>query len=116
MVKRPAVGLSFFLAGVILCAANWLGAAAAVPAVQEWSGRRINGGWQYVGYTPLIVGLVLLVIGIILIQCQRVSALVPNERRTRGQNVAYSGSRDPRRRLRTQERRTQPSRRVGPTQ
>ena len=66
-MKRLAIGLCFFLAGVILCAANWLGAAAAVPAVQEWSGRRINGGWQYVGHTPLIFGIVLIVAAVILI-------------------------------------------------
>jgi hypothetical protein len=66
-VKQLAIGLCLFLSGVILCAVNWLGAAAAVPAVSEWSGRRINGAWQYVGYVPLIIGIVLLVISVILI-------------------------------------------------
>jgi len=66
-VKRLAVGLCCFLAGVLLCGINWLGAAAAVPAVSEWSGRRINGGWQYVGYWPLTFGLVLVVVGVILV-------------------------------------------------
>jgi hypothetical protein len=66
-MKRFAAGLCCFLAGVFLCAVNWLGAAAAVPAVQEWSARRISGAWEYVGYTPLVFGLILLAAGFVLI-------------------------------------------------
>ena len=67
-MKRLLVGLFCCLAGILLCAINWLGAAAAVPAVTEWSGgRRINGGWSLVGYWPLIFGIALLVLGLILV-------------------------------------------------
>jgi hypothetical protein len=66
-MKRFAAGLCCFLAGVFLCAVNWLGAAAAVPAVQEWSGRRISDAWEYVGYTPLVFGVILLAVAVILV-------------------------------------------------
>lgn len=66
-MKQFVAGLVCFLAGVLLCGINWLGAAAAVPAVQEWSGRRINGGWQMVGYGPLVFGVSLIVIGLLLV-------------------------------------------------
>lgn len=66
-MKQLVAGLVCFLAGVLLCGINWLGAAAAVPAVQGWSGRRINGGWQLVGYAPLVFGIILIVIGLLLV-------------------------------------------------
>ena len=66
-MKQLVAGLVCLLAGVLLCGINWLGAAAAVPAVQEWSGRRISGGWQLVGYTPLTFGVILIVVGLLLV-------------------------------------------------
>jgi len=66
-VKRLAVGLCFFLAGVLLCGINWLGAAAATPAVIEWNGTRMNGAWKLVGHAPLIFGIILLVVSIVLV-------------------------------------------------
>ncbi len=73
-MKQLVAGLVFFLAGVLLCGINWLGAAAAVPAVSEWNGRRISGGWQYVGYTPLIFGIILVVVGLLLVIWSVISA------------------------------------------
>jgi hypothetical protein len=66
-VRRFAIGLCFFLAGVLLCGINWLGAAAATPAVTEWSGTRMNGAWKLVGHAPLIFGIILLVGSIVLV-------------------------------------------------
>jgi hypothetical protein len=66
-VKRLAIGLCSLIAGILLCAINWLGAAAALPAVTEWSGTRMNGAWKLVGHTPLVVGIVLLVVSVVLI-------------------------------------------------
>ena len=66
-MKRLAVGLRFFLAGVVLCGINWLGAAAATPAVTEWNGTQMNGAWKLVGHAPLIFGIILLVAGVVLI-------------------------------------------------
>jgi len=66
-VKRLAIGLCSLLAGVLLCGINWLGAAAALPAVDEWSGTRMNGAWKLVGHAPLIIGIVLIVSGFVLV-------------------------------------------------
>ena len=66
-VKRLAIGLCSLLAGILLCAINWLGAAAALPAVDQWNGTRMNGAWTLVGHAPLVFGIVLLVLGFILL-------------------------------------------------
>ncbi|MEI6725865.1 MAG: hypothetical protein WCN81_06555 [Actinomycetes bacterium] len=66
-MKRLAIGLCFFLAGVLLCAINWLGAAAATPALTEWNGTRMDGAWQLVGHGPLILGIILLVASVVLV-------------------------------------------------
>jgi hypothetical protein len=66
-VKRLAIGLCSLLAGVLLCAVNWLGAAAALPAVGEWSGTRMSGAWKLVGHGPLVFGILLIVLGLILL-------------------------------------------------
>jgi hypothetical protein len=66
-MKRLAIGLCSLLAGILLCAINWLGAAAALPAVTEWSGTRMDGAWKLVGHAPLIIGIVLIVSGFILV-------------------------------------------------
>jgi hypothetical protein len=66
-VKRLAVGLCFFLAGVLLCGINWLGAAAATPGMTAWEGTRMNEGWKIVGHAPLVFGVILLVVGVVLV-------------------------------------------------
>jgi hypothetical protein len=66
-VRRLAIGLCFFLAGVLLCGINWLGAAAATPAVTEWNGTRMNGAWKLVGHAPLVFGIIVLVAGVVLV-------------------------------------------------
>jgi len=67
MVKRIAFGLCFFLAGVLLCGINWLAAAAATPALTEWDGTRMSGGWKIVGHGPLVFGIILLVASVVLV-------------------------------------------------
>jgi len=66
-MKRFMAGLSCLLAGVMLCGINWLGAAAASPALTEWDGTRMNGAWKLVGHGPLVVGIILLVLGLVLL-------------------------------------------------
>ncbi len=66
-VKRLAIGLCFFLAGVLLCGINWLGAAAATSTVTEWNGTRMNGAWQLVGHAPLVFGIIFLVASVVLV-------------------------------------------------
>ncbi len=66
-MKRLAIGLVSLLAGVLLCGINWLGAAAASPALTEWDGTRMNGAWKLVGHGPLVFGIILLVLGVILL-------------------------------------------------
>ena len=66
-MKRLAIGLVSLLAGVLLCGINWLGAAAASPALTEWEGTRMNGAWKLVGHGPLVFGIILLVLGVILL-------------------------------------------------
>jgi hypothetical protein len=66
-VRRLLIGLFFFLAGVLLCGINWLGAAAATPTVHEWSGTQMNGAWKLVGHAPLIFGIILLVASFVFV-------------------------------------------------
>jgi hypothetical protein len=73
-MKRLVAGLSCFLAGVTLCGINWLGAAAASPAVTEWDGTRMNGAWKLVGHGPLVFGIILLVLGLVLVVSSVISA------------------------------------------
>jgi hypothetical protein len=73
-MKRLIAGLSCCLAGVMLCGINWLGAAAASPALTEWDGTRMNGAWQLVGRGPLVVGIALLLLGLSLVVSSVISA------------------------------------------
>ena len=66
-MKRLVIGLVSLLAGVLLCGINWLGAAAVLPAVDQWSGTRMNAAWKLVGHGPLVFGIILLVLGVILV-------------------------------------------------
>jgi len=66
-MKRLVAGLICCLGGALLCGINWLGAAAALPAVTEWNGTRMNGAWKLVGSGPLWFGIPLLALGVFLV-------------------------------------------------
>jgi hypothetical protein len=68
-VKRLAIGLASCLAGVLLYAVNWLGAAINVAQVTEWDTRygRLHSAYALVGHRPLTFGVVLFVLGVALI-------------------------------------------------
>ena len=66
-MKRLVTGLVCCLAGVLLCGINWLGAAAAMSTLDEWSGTRMDGAWKLVGRGPLVFGAILIAIGLALI-------------------------------------------------
>ncbi len=66
-MKVFAAGLCALLAGVVLWGINWLGAAAALPVVTEWSGTRMNTAWKVVGHGPLVAGILLIALGLALV-------------------------------------------------
>jgi hypothetical protein len=68
-VKRLAIGLTCCLAGVLLYAVNWLGAAINVAQVTEWDTRygRLHSAFALVGHRPLTFGIVLFAAGVALV-------------------------------------------------
>jgi hypothetical protein len=66
-MKRLMAGLCCFLAGVLLCAVNWLGAVVSMPLLDSWSGSRLAAAWHLAGYGPLVFGIILFVLGAFLI-------------------------------------------------
>ncbi len=69
-MKRFNAGLACCAVGVMLFAVNWLGAAAAVSSVTEWSREglgRMGASFSIVGYLPIVFGVLLLIGGLVLI-------------------------------------------------
>jgi hypothetical protein len=70
-VKRLAIGCMCCTLGVILYAANWLGAAVNVAQVTEWdsSKGRLAAAYSIVGHQPLVLGVILFIVGaLVLVQ------------------------------------------------
>ncbi len=68
-MKRLAIGLCCCLAGVLLYAVNWLGAAVNVAQATEWDTRtgRLHAAFALVGHRPLTFGVILFAVGAALI-------------------------------------------------
>ncbi len=78
-MKRLVAGLICCLAGVMLGGINWLGAAAAAPALTQWEGTRMDDAWKLVGRGPLVFAAILLVLALILVVSPVVSATKVDE-------------------------------------
>lgn len=67
-MRRFAIGLCCCVVGVLLCAVNWLGAAAAVSQVTEWDTQkgRVSAAYSVVGHGPQVIGIIFFVAGLAL--------------------------------------------------
>lgn len=67
------MGFGFCALGCLLYAVNFLAAALYVPHVTQWptAGGRIAGGFEAVGYTPTIAGVLMFGVGLIMILRKR---------------------------------------------